>query len=435
MIFAQLMASSSHMALSFPPSRHPPQYFIAQKPKAMGKKNNASSSSSKPTSGPNSIEAQTGGETKKKARGHRQRGAGAVMVDKAPVVKDGVMLQSWQRLPSILLQEHCQREKRPRPSYGQVSLLAGDKGIKMQVILPDPKHRDKSLRFLPTVSSADASQAKENAALLALLHLTPTLPLERKLPEPYKTTWTNSTRAALQKKKGGEDPKNGPPALPPPPEAVSAPSKPPSSSISPSVPPSSATSSASSTFQAPEPMVLASALRYTSLKEKKESEEKRRVRAAKHRRDKERRHKHREDYRIMMSSKMRRICEDALGIQHIEVDDTEEDDETSSESEDEEEGGGEEGEEGRKADLQSKRERQVEDASILKALRPKGFTDRQILHAVHVLRKSANGGAWGGPEEVVDYLLLHLKEEALPAQFDPRGRNFDVVLPTIRPVF
>ncbi|EKU23338.1 hypothetical protein NGA_0703300, partial [Nannochloropsis gaditana CCMP526] len=106
-------------------------------------------------------------------------------------------------------------------------------------------------------------------------------------------------------------------------------------------------------------MVLASALRYTSLKEKKESEEKRRVRAAKHRRkatsslwahgrDKERRHKHREDYRIMMSSKMRRICEDALGIQHIEVDDTEEDDETSSESEDEEEGGGEEGEEGRK---------------------------------------------------------------------------------------
>jgi hypothetical protein len=32
---------------------------------------------------------------------------------------------------------------------------------------------------------------------------------------------------------------------------------------------------------------------------------------------------------------------------------------------------------------------------------------------------------------VVDYLLLHLKEEALPAQFDPRGRNFDVVVPTV----
>ena len=31
----------------------------------------------------------------------------------------------------------------------------------------------------------------------------------------------------------------------------------------------------------------------------------------------------------------------------------------------------------------------------------------------------------------MDYLLLHLKEKDLPAQYDPRGRNFDVVLPTV----
>ena len=33
-----------------------------------------------------------------------------------------------------------------------------------------------------------------------------------------------------------------------------------------------------------------------------------------------------------------------------------------------------------------------------------------------------------GAEEVVDWLLLHLREEDLPAAFDPRGRNLDVVV-------
>lgn len=33
-----------------------------------------------------------------------------------------------------------------------------------------------------------------------------------------------------------------------------------------------------------------------------------------------------------------------------------------------------------------------------------------------------------GAEEVVDWLLLHLKEEDLPAAFDPRGRHLDVVV-------
>ena len=38
-------------------------------------------------------------------------------------------------------------------------------------------------------------------------------------------------------------------------------------------------------------------------------------------------------------------------------------------------------------------------------------------------------GAHVGVEEALDYLLLHLPEEQLPKRFDPRGRNFDVVLP------
>jgi len=32
----------------------------------------------------------------------------------------------------------------------------------------------------------------------------------------------------------------------------------------------------------------------------------------------------------------------------------------------------------------------------------------------------------------MDYLTLHLREEEeLPSQYDPRGRNFNVVLPTV----
>lgn len=42
----------------------------------------------------------------------------------------------------------------------------------MQVVLPDPKgQHDRALRFLPTVASPDATVARENAALLALLHV------------------------------------------------------------------------------------------------------------------------------------------------------------------------------------------------------------------------------------------------------------------------
>lgn len=49
------------------------------------------------------------------------------------------------------------------------------------MVLPDPKLPERNLRFLPTVTSEDDAVARENAALLALLHLMPSLPLERKV--------------------------------------------------------------------------------------------------------------------------------------------------------------------------------------------------------------------------------------------------------------
>jgi hypothetical protein len=34
-----------------------------------------------------------------------------------PIERGGVTVQSWQRVPTTLLQEWTQREKRPRPIY------------------------------------------------------------------------------------------------------------------------------------------------------------------------------------------------------------------------------------------------------------------------------------------------------------------------------
>ncbi|KAM3567394.1 hypothetical protein VYU27_010460, partial [Nannochloropsis oceanica] len=121
---------------------------------------------------------------------------------------------------------------------------------------------------------------------------------------------------------------------------------------------------------------------------------------------------------------------DALGIKHMQVAGEDEgEDSTSSESEgeEEEEEGGEGGD-----GAEAKRVKKAEETRILHALLPKGFTARQILHAIRVLRKNAHSAAWGGEEETMEYLLLHLREEELPSHYDPRGRNLDVVLPTAK---
>jgi hypothetical protein len=50
--------------------------------------------------------------------GHKQRGAGTIITAKAPIVTgDGILLKIHERLPSQLLQEFCQKEKRPSPKY------------------------------------------------------------------------------------------------------------------------------------------------------------------------------------------------------------------------------------------------------------------------------------------------------------------------------
>lgn len=121
----------------------------------------------------------------KQGKGHKQRGAGTVITAKPAVVTDdGIVLKAHERLPSQLLQEYCQKEKRPNPKY-----FHEPPGTRYKVILEDPKNSKNNLSFCPNHPATSDKVARDFAALLALHHFQKTLPLERKLPEPYSTTW------------------------------------------------------------------------------------------------------------------------------------------------------------------------------------------------------------------------------------------------------
>jgi hypothetical protein len=112
-------------------------------------------------------------------RGHRQRGAGTVIVAKAPVItQDGIVLKPHERLPTQLLQEYCQREKRPNPKYMHMS----GSGHRYRILLEDSKNAKNDLIFVPVQSSESDKIARDYAALLALFHFQKNMPLERKLP-------------------------------------------------------------------------------------------------------------------------------------------------------------------------------------------------------------------------------------------------------------
>jgi hypothetical protein len=110
-------------------------------------------------------------------RGHRQRGAGTVITAKAAIVtQDGILLKAHERLPSQILNEYCQREKRPMPKYTH-----NPPGHRYRCRLEDPKNSRYDLDFEPVQSSESDKLARDYAALLALFHLQRTMPLERYL--------------------------------------------------------------------------------------------------------------------------------------------------------------------------------------------------------------------------------------------------------------
>lgn len=138
-------------------------------------------------------------------KGHKQRGAGTVIVAKPAVVTgDGIVLKAHERLPCQLLQEYCQKEKRPNAKF-----IHASPGPKFRVVLPDSKNSKNDLTFCPTQTFPSDSVARDFAALLALFHLQRQFPLERRMPEPYASSWLSMIAAEKeQTKQTGADSKN-----------------------------------------------------------------------------------------------------------------------------------------------------------------------------------------------------------------------------------
>ena len=133
---------------------------------------------------------------KRVGKGHRQKGAGSVMTAREEREVGGVGIKDWQRMPSQLLHEHCQRSKIPKPYWN--SMGAPGK-CRNKIVLPDAKKvKEKAMVFVTKEAYATASLAKEHSALMALQHLTPTAPHERKMPEPYRSVWLAMRRVCAR---------------------------------------------------------------------------------------------------------------------------------------------------------------------------------------------------------------------------------------------
>ncbi|ETL82389.1 hypothetical protein L917_17438, partial [Phytophthora nicotianae] len=120
--------------------------------------------------------------------GHRQRGAGTVSVSKGDTVRQGVLCKEWQRTPMQLLHEFCQSKKRRNAFYARARSKDAAK-FRMRCVLPDDKDSSKDLSFCPEQEFETQDEAKHCAALLALKHVEPLRPHERKLPDPYRDLW------------------------------------------------------------------------------------------------------------------------------------------------------------------------------------------------------------------------------------------------------
>ncbi|KAG6617899.1 ATP-dependent RNA helicase [Phytophthora cinnamomi] len=120
--------------------------------------------------------------------GHRQRGAGTVSVSKGETLRQGVLCKEWQRTPQQLLHEFCQAKKR-RGAYYTKAKSRDETKFRARCVLPDAKDNSKDLSFCPAQEFDSQDEARHCAALLALKHVEPLRPHERKLPDPYRELW------------------------------------------------------------------------------------------------------------------------------------------------------------------------------------------------------------------------------------------------------
>jgi hypothetical protein len=121
-----------------------------------------------------------------------KKGQTMVLSDAAtlPAERDA---EEWQRTPKQLLEAHCRFQRKSKAVFRHKKVSKEERKTQTEfqcdVIFRDPKGRfDKDLAFIG-LPQASKLAAEHEAALVTLRLYEPTMPHERKLPEPYKTRW------------------------------------------------------------------------------------------------------------------------------------------------------------------------------------------------------------------------------------------------------
>ena len=367
-------------------------------------------------------------------KGHKQKGGSGQTSSVAKVAtlttKGNTKIEQWQKLPSQLLADQCKRERRPPPKFKALDKQKPG-AHKYRCIVQDAKASrrggEHDMILIPAHPVKNEEQAREESALLALLHLTPAIPHERKLPEPYKTTWLSAVEGRKNGGGGGRTvAKNGPPK-----PATEASLVAQSGKAKMAIP-SALVSSASTGVAASSSSNLTSGKSYSTASEKrKQADEKKRVRNARIARQEAIRQANR-DHQVYMSAQTRRrieavlrggMSEDALAMLAASDADGEDDDDPAMDEESDYEDEG-------------KEEEDEIRHYVLGRLIQEGFARRQAKAAYAQLDTSnlvddasnIDDRMDSFYEESLQWLCIHLNEDQLPEGFDPRGRTLDVVV-------
>ena len=112
------------------------------------------------------------------------------------------VVEQWQRLPCTLLLDFTHRTNRAAPIY--ISHVVPT-GFRVSVRVPDSKDKNHDSEFYAQQAMEDETDARNFAALTALMCLTPDMPLELKLPAMYRDAWINRENPRKNKKIMGHE--------------------------------------------------------------------------------------------------------------------------------------------------------------------------------------------------------------------------------------
>lgn len=334
-------------------------------------------------------------------KGHKQKGASGQISSKSAEATTTAVgkttVAQWQRLPTQLLDEVTKREGRPRPKYKSIG------SYKYRVIVQDAKvarrGTDHDLILVPREACGNDEQARQEAALLALLHLTPSIPHERKLPEPYKTTWLHAVKAAKEttkNKPAGRVPDNNRK-----PEAQGQGSNGEGTT--------GVRTGGVRTGGAKVSTGLAMGNTFVSRADKRRQQDQKRQERNRRIQKHEAVRVANRDHQVFLSAQMRKRIETLLRGDPIQWDEKDDDDNDEDEDDD---------------DLK---------AYVVERLHTEGFTRSQAKKSFSEVQSGVLSAPseeqWDGVyDECLQWLCIHLDEDQLPEGFDPRGRTLDVIV-------